>query len=170
MNNVILIGMMGCGKTTVGKLLAEKLGRELADTDVLIEEREGRTIPEIFSAEGEAYFRELELAVCKKLARRNDLVIACGGGLPLREEAIHLLKDSGTVFWLNRDPGRTYDSLDTASRPLAQAGREDFIARYDQRAPIYRRWAKHTIANPPSVKSAAVAIHAILQYEEENPS
>ena len=72
MNNVILIGMMGCGKTTVGKLLAEKLGRELADTDVLIEEREGRTIPEIFAAEGEAYFRELELAVCKKLNKSQS--------------------------------------------------------------------------------------------------
>jgi len=170
MNNIILIGMMGCGKTTVGTLLAEKLGWELADTDALIEEREGRSIPEIFAADGEGYFRELELSVCRKLARRNNLVIACGGGLPMREDCIRLLKDSGTVFWLNRDPGRTYDGLDITARPLAQGGREDFISRYEQRAPIYRRWAKHTIANAPSAKSAAVAIHAILQYEEENPS
>ena len=136
----------------------------------LIEAREGLTVEEIFATQGEDYFRSLEVGVAQGLSLRSGLIIACGGGLPLREEAIRLLKDSGTVFWLNRDPGRTYDSLDTASRPLAQAGREDFIARYDQRAPIYRRWAKHTIANPPSAKSAAVAIHAILQYEEENPS
>lgn len=170
MNNIVLIGMMGSGKTTVGRQLADWLGRELVDTDALIEEREGRSIPEIFAAEGEAYFREQELAVCRKLARRNNLVIACGGGLPMQEECIRLLKDSGTVFWLNRDPGRTYDSLDTSLRPLAQGGREAFLARYEQRAPIYRRWAKHTVANAPSAKSAAVAIRAIVQYEEENPS
>ena len=167
MNNIILIGMMGSGKTTVGRILAEVLGREAVDTDELIEAREGRSIPEIFAAAGEAYFRAQELAVCRELARRNNLVIACGGGLPMQEECIRLLKDSGTVIWLNRDPGKTYDSLDTADRPLAQSGRDAFIARYEQRAPIYRRWAKHTVANAPSAKSAAAAIRAIVQHEEE---
>ena len=168
MNNIILIGMMGCGKTTVGGLLAGMLGLELVDTDALIEEQEGRPISDIFAAEGEDYFRSLELRACKKLARRNELVIACGGGLPTQDAAIAALKDSGTVFWLNRDPGKTYDSLDTSARPLAQNGREDFLARYDRRAPIYRRWAHHVIANAPSAKSAAFAINAILQYEKEN--
>lgn len=170
MNNIILIGMMGCGKTTVGKLLAGMLNRQLVDTDALIEAQEGRTIGDIFAAEGEEYFRALELAVCKKLARRNNLVIACGGGLPLQEDAFRPLNDSGIVFWLNRDPGQTYDSLDVSARPLAQAGREAFLQRYEQRAPIYRRWAKHTVANPPSAKSAAAAIRAIMLYEEESSS
>ena len=98
------------------------------------------------------------------------VVIACGGGLPLQEDAFRPLKDSGIVFWLNRDPGQTYDSLDVSVRPLAQAGREAFLQRYEQRAPIYRRWAKHTVANPPSAKSAAAAIRAIMLYEEESPS
>lgn len=168
MDNVILIGMMGCGKTTVGGLLAKLLGRELVDTDALIEQQEGRTISDIFAAEGESYFRSLELRVCQKLARRSGLIIACGGGLPTQDAAIAALKDSGTVFWLNRDPGRTYDSLDTSARPLAQAGREDFLARYAQRAPIYRKWAHHAVANAPSAKSAASAIYAILQFEKEN--
>ena len=80
--NIVLIGMMGCGKSTVGRLLARRLGRELVDTDALIERRQGRSIPAIFASEGEEGFRALELEVCRELSGRQGLVIACGGGLP----------------------------------------------------------------------------------------
>ena len=143
--NIILIGMMGCGKSTVGALLAHRLGRELVDTDAVIEERTGRAIPDIFSADGEEGFRALELALCRELSGRSGLVIACGGGLPTQEAAIAALKENGLVFWLDRDPGETYDALDVSGRPLAQAGRQDFIDRYESRAPIYRRWADYVI-------------------------
>lgn len=166
MKNIILIGMMGCGKTTVGRLLAQALGRELADTDEVIEHREGRSISDMFTREGEAYFRGLEAALCRELARREGLVIACGGGLPLTEDCMAALKPGGTVFWLNRDPGETYDSLDTSGRPLAQGGREAFLQRYSQRAPIYRCRADFVISHAPSPQAAANAITAILQSEE----
>ena len=143
--NIVLIGMMGCGKTTVGRLLAQRLGRPLIDTDALIEQRQGRSIPDIFAQGGEKAFRALELELCRELSGRHGLVIACGGGLPLRDEAIAALKGNGVVFWLNRDPGETYDGLDVSGRPLAQAGRQDFLDRYAARAPIYRRWADHII-------------------------
>lgn len=143
--NIVLIGMMGCGKTTVGRLLAQRLECPMADTDALIEERTGRTIPDIFAADGEARFRALELELCRELAGRRGLVVACGGGLPLQDGAISALKENGLVFWLDRDPGETYDSLDVSGRPLAQAGRADFIRRYQDRAPVYRRWADHTV-------------------------
>lgn len=100
MNNLILIGMMGCGKSTVGRLAAEKLGLAFADTDERIERASGRTIPEIFASEGEEGFRARELDVSRALAREGGLVIACGGGLPTRAEAIAALKTSGVVFWL----------------------------------------------------------------------
>lgn len=145
MKNIILIGMMGCGKTTVGTLLAKQLGRKLVDTDALIVEREGRSINEIFAADGEAYFREQERRVSEELAQESDLVIACGGGLPLRSDCIGSLKESGIVFWLCRDPGQTYDTMDNSGRPLAQQGRQDFLDRFAQREPIYRRWADHVI-------------------------
>ena len=145
MKNIVLIGMMGCGKTTVGRLLARRLGRELVDTDAVIEERQGRSIPDIFARDGEAYFRALELALCQELSEQDGLVIACGGGLPLQDGAIAALKENCVVFWLNRDPGGTYDALDVSGRPLAQAGREDFVRRYQARAPIYRRWADYII-------------------------
>lgn len=163
--NIVLIGMMGCGKTTVGGLLAQRLGREPADTDALIERRQGRSIPDIFAQDGEPAFRAMELELCRELSRRRGLVIACGGGLPLQAEAIAALKENGLVFWLDRDPGETYDSLDTSGRPLAQAGREAFLRRYEQRAPTYRRWADHIISQAASPEAAARSILQILQRE-----
>lgn len=145
MKNIVLIGMMGCGKTTVGQLLSQRLNRPLVDTDALIEQRQGRSIPGIFEQDGEKYFRALELELCRELSGRKGLVIACGGGLPTQEEAIAALKENGLVFWLDRDPGETYYGLDVSGRPLAQGGREDFLARYALRSPIYRRWADYVI-------------------------
>ena len=165
MKNIILIGMMGCGKTTVGRLLAQALGRELVDTDEAIERREGRSISDIFAQDGEGRFRDLEADLCQELARREALVVACGGGLPLREGCMDALGQNGTVFWLDRDPGETYDGLDTSGRPLAQGGREAFLERYAQRRPVYSRWARHVIraADP---EGAARAILDILHSEE----
>ena len=114
MNNLILIGMMGCGKSTVGRLAAEKLGLAFVDTDERIERASGRTIPEIFASEGEEGFRARELDVSRALAREGGLVIACGGGLPTRAEAIAALKASGVVFWLSREPAVIYDTVSMA--------------------------------------------------------
>ena len=159
--NIILTGMMGCGKTTVGGLLARRLGRPLADTDLLIEARTGRSIPDLFAREGEERFRALELELCRELAEREGLIVACGGGLPLRDGAISTLKENGLVFWLDRDPGRTYDSLDVSGRPLAQSGRDGFVRRYAARAPVYRRWADHTIPCGEGPQAAERQISAI---------
>ncbi len=145
MKNIVLIGMMGCGKSTVGTMLAQQLQRKLVDTDALIVEREGRSINEIFAAEGEDYFRTLELAVSRELGEAENLVIACGGGLPLQKECITALKKNGIVFWLCRNPGETYDSMDTSDRPLARQGRQDFLDRFAAREPIYRSAADHII-------------------------
>lgn len=136
MKNIILIGMMGCGKTTVGRLLAQALGRELVDTDEAIERREGRSISDIFAQEGEPYFRDLEAALCQELAQRDGLAVACGGGLPLRDACMEGLAPGGVVFWLDRDPGETYDSLDTSGRPLAQAGGRHFCGAMNSAPPL----------------------------------
>ncbi len=165
MKNIVLIGMMGCGKTTVGRLLSERMGRALIDTDAYIEAREGRAVSAIFSREGEAYFRALELAVCREIADREDLVIACGGGLPLQDGCMRALKPGGVVFWLNPDPGRSYDTMDVSGRPLAQAGRAAFLARYAQRAPVYRRWADRVIEGELAT-AAAAADRVLATYQE----
>lgn len=159
--NIVLIGMMGCGKTTVGRLLARRLNRPLADTDALIEERQGRSIPEIFASDGEAGFRALELELCRELGGQSGLIIACGGGLPLQDGAIAALKQNGVIFWLNRDPVETYDALDVSVRPLAQAGRKDFLDRYADRAPVYRRRADYIIPCGDGPQAAEALISTI---------
>ena len=162
MKNIVLIGMMGCGKSTVGALLAQKLGLTLADTDALIEEREGRSISEIFATDGEGYFRDQELGVSEELARKQDLVIACGGGLPMKPDCIGSLKYSGTVIWLRRDPGETYDTMDASGRPLAQQGREAFLERFAQREPVYRQWADAVIEDFSSPENTLKAVLEVL--------
>ena len=144
-DNVVLIGMMGCGKTTVGGLLAKKLGFTFVDTDQYIEAALGRSIPDLFASEGEDYFRARELEAARDLARRKGQVIACGGGLPTRAAAIAALKEGGTVLFLRRDPGEIYDNVSMGGRPLGQQGRAAFLERYAAREPIYLDWADHVI-------------------------
>lgn len=158
MNNIVLIGMMGCGKTTCGRLLAQRLGRELVDTDALIVHREGRSIADIFATDGEHHFRALEESAARELAERDGLVIACGGGLPLRPEAMGPLKASGRVVFLCRDPGQTYDTVPMDARPLGQGGREAFLARFRDREPVYRGYADLVVTDFSSPEATVQAI------------
>ena len=160
--NIVLTGMMGCGKTTVGRLLSARLGRPLVDTDALIEEREGRSIPQIFAQSGEDWFRRAEQAAAEDVARRTGLIVACGGGLHLRDAAIAHLRASGTVLFLARDPGEIYDAGGLEDRPLAQEGRAAFLARFAQREPVYRRWAHHVITDFSSPEETMNAILEVL--------
>ena len=161
--NIVLIGMMGCGKSTVGTLLARALDREPVDTDPLIEEREGRSIPDIFAAEGEGYFRDRELEISQELAARSGLIVACGGGLPLRQDCMAALKGSGTVFFINRDPGVIYDTVSMKHRPLGQGEREDFLERFARREPVYRQWADYVIEGHSEAAEAAQRILEVLK-------
>ena len=95
-----------------------------------------------------------------KLAREEGLVIACGGGLPMREKSIAPLKQRGTVIWLRRDPGESYDGMECSGRPLAQQGREDFLNRFALREPVYRRWADLTVEE---FSSPEATVNAILE-------
>lgn len=139
-NSVILIGYMGCGKSTVGQRLAGLLDWSFLDTDAWIEEKEGMTIKEIFAAQGEAYFRDLETFCLKeftgnkkiqqKLVERElnekktvskGCVFSVGGGLPVREENRELLKEMGQVIYLKASPDTIYERLKSdTTRPLLQ--------------------------------------------------
>lgn len=123
MKNIILVGYMGCGKTTVGKTLAELMRYKFTDTDELIEAQEGRSISDIFAKDGEQKFRAMETALLKKMLRdkRRGLVIATGGGMPVREENRPLLKKLGTVVYMRVKSETVYERIkgDT-TRPLLQ--------------------------------------------------
>lgn len=122
MRNVILIGFMGSGKTTVGLKLSYRLRRTVIDTDKEIEREEKRSISDIFAADGEQYFRDRETAILKKmLENTNNQIISVGGGLPLREENRKLLHELGQVFYLCASAETIYGRLkNDTTRPLLQ--------------------------------------------------
>lgn len=165
MKNIILTGMMGCGKSTCARLLGKALGRPVIDTDDLVEEKAGMSISDMFDKYGEAYMRDLETQVCRELGQQENLIIATGGGLPLREENRNYLRENGLVVFLNRDPGEIYDSMDASGRPLAQQGREAFLSRFSQREPIYRAFS-HVVVEDFS--SPHVTVKTILDKLEDH--
>lgn len=158
MKSIALSGMMGSGKTTCGRLLAQRLGREFVDTDAVIVERAGMPIAEIFSTRGETAFRDLESDLCRELADRDDAVIATGGGMVLRPENVAALKQRGVVVFLNRPVGEIFDSTSMAGRPLAQDGREAFLQRFARREPIYRSAADVEITDFSSAEATVAEI------------
>ena len=139
-NHVILVGFMGAGKSSVGRLLARRLGRCFVETDDMIASREGRSISEIFRREGEARFRELEAEAVEALRLKSGEVIATGGGLPCREQRMETLRALGTVVWLRGDLAELVARARRAgARPMLH-GRtpEEIEALYRSREPYYR--------------------------------
>lgn len=142
MGNIVLIGMPGTGKSLIGKLLAELTGKTLQDTDAKIEEEAKMTIPEIFEKEGEAGFRDRESAVCKKLGKERNLIIATGGGAILRPENVDALRQNGTLVHITR----SIDKLPTRGRPLSK-NIEALKKMEAQRMPLYKAAADITFHN-----------------------
>jgi len=140
MKNIYLVGFMGTGKTTVGKLLAKKLRKEFAELDELIEKKEQRKITDIFSQSGETYFRQLENDLLKKISTQSNLVVSCGGGLMCNKNNIQILKNSGIVFNLEASSATIYKrTKDFAHRPLlnVQDPLMDIENLLQQRKPYY---------------------------------
>ncbi len=127
--NIILIGFMGCGKTTVGLRLSYKLRTPVEDTDKLIEAKEGRAIKDIFATDGEAAFREMETKMLQEISKRSyGRILSVGGGTPVREENRTLLKKCGTVIYLRAKAETIYERLkNDTTRPLLQC--EDPLSR-----------------------------------------
>lgn len=157
MQNIILVGMPGCGKTTVGQQLAQELGKKFVDADQALEETTGRRITDILPSQGEAAFRALETQTLSDLGKQSGLVIATGGGCVTREENYDLLHQNGTVFWLTRE----LNKLPTQGRPLSR----DLGQMYARREPMYRRFADAAVSNDGSVEQT---VREIRRIWEEN--
>lgn len=162
MKNIVLIGMPGCGKTTLGRLLAVKLGRPFFDADEVLETREGRTVGELF-AESEAAFRRAEARTVKYLAEQNSAVIATGGGVvkdPLNMEA---LKANGTIIFIDRSPEKIISCIQAGGRPLLASGTERIHALYEERISLYRKYCVHTVSNERTEDEALDALVALYE-------
>ncbi len=151
--NLVLVGMPACGKTTVGQLLAKRLGKTFIDTDEEIVKREGRTIPDIFK-EGEPTFRDIESAVIRDVAAKQGAVISTGGGAVLRQENVALLKENGRLYFLDRPLEQL---VATADRPLS-SDRESLERRYRERYTIYCGCCDCHITQTATPEQAAAAI------------
>ena len=164
-DNIVLIGMMGSGKSTIGKLLADEMNFEFVDSDSLIEEREGKLIAEIFAHHGEEHFRRIESQVLMELIRRERCVIACGGGVVEHPRNRWLLKGAENVFYLDARPHILYERISgDESRPKLSTY-EEFEKLYMERRGKYVFSSKCAIRadrNPIEV------VHDIMRRVYEN--
>jgi shikimate kinase len=169
-DNVILVGFMGAGKSSVGRILATRLGRCFVETDEMITATEGRPIPEIFAEKGEARFRALEDEAVRLLALKRGDVIATGGGLPCGAGRAEALRAIGTVVWLSGDFGTLYErALRGGDRPmLSGKSREQAEALYVGRKPFYAKAdlaVDTTDLNPDQVAARVAAALAERQRQ-----
>ena len=157
MKNIVLIGMPGSGKSTIGKLLAEKTGRSFADADDEIIKLAGKSIPAIFEQDGEDAFRDLETKVLTELGKQSGLIIATGGGCVTKERNYPLLHQNGEIFWIQR----SIHDLPADGRPLSLRG--DLQEMYRGRKPQYDRFKDWIIGNDRQPEDAANWILHIVE-------
>jgi len=148
--NIVLMGYRGTGKSTVGRLLAARLGRELVSTDAEIIKRAQRSIPEIVAQRGWEHFRDLESDICREFASRDQLVIDTGGGAILRVQNVEALKKNGTLFWLTASVETIAKRIGSNNQRPSLTGTKSFVDEIQdvlrERTPKYQAAADHSIA------------------------
>ena len=163
-DNISLIGFMGSGKTTIGKMLANRIDYPFFDLDRIIELSEVKTINEIFKSSGEAYFREIESKVIKKVYSNTECIFACGGGVVLRRENMMIIRENSIVVYLEISTREAqYRLKKTSDRPLIESGNRSkkIIDLFEDRSHLYKKYADITIHNEGS--SAGSTITDILK-------
>jgi len=169
--NIVLIGYRGTGKSSVGKLLAERSGRTLISTDAEVVRRAGRSIPEIVTQHGWDHFRDLESEVCRDLAGQDQLIIDTGGGAILRQDNVDHLKAKGIVLWLTAEVPTISRRIGGDTQRPSLTGAKSFVEEIEEvlreRTPTYRAAADHTLATDrKTVVEIADAIQALLQTSQ----
>ena len=167
-SNIVLIGFMGCGKSSIGRRLATRLGFGFQDSDELISTGAGMSISDIFALEGEERFREMETTELEKLTGASGIVLATGGGAILRAENRELLHRIGLVVWLHADPSILFERASRSrKRPLLEVEnpRSTFNALLDSRMPVYQDTADLKV--DASGLSHEQTVELILRLTEE---
>lgn len=159
--NIVLIGLPGCGKSTIGKKLAVRLKIDFCDLDEYIEQKERLTISELFKL-GEEKFRQIETAAVFEKSKSCPQIIATGGGVVLNYNNIKALQENGIIFFINRPLAQIASDLDISNRPLLQQGREQIYSLYAERIELYKNYSDFEISNSGEVEQAVAEIIGIL--------
>lgn len=163
--NIVIIGMPGSGKTTIGLLVSKKLNRKFIDMDEFIAQKENMTITDMFAI-GEKYFRNAETECARELSRENSAVIAAGGGIVRRKENINYLKQSSIIVFLNRPLKNIISDIDIKSRPLLKNNSDAIYKLYNERIHLYKECGDIEIINDKTkdetANSIAAAAHKLM--------
>lgn len=168
--NIVLTGIMGCGKTSIGIAISYKLKMPVVDMDKIIERTSKMTINEIFEKHGEEYFRNLETEIAKRLSNLNGYIISTGGGVVLRKENMDYLSKTGYVIYINRTPDDIVKSVKTENRPLLASGADKLYQIYEERHSLYTKYSDITVNNNADFnRGVENVLYAIdLLKEEQN--
>lgn len=161
MKNIVLIGMMGCGKTTIARMLSQRLERSCVDIDDYIEKKYQMTIPEMFAI-SEEYFREREAVCCQEIGQLDNCIISTGGGVIKNHQNIVALKQNGIVIYIDRPVENIYKDIDIKGRPLLQEGLEKLSLLYQERHSLYLKECDLHIQNTSSLEDVLDKIIAAI--------
>ena len=144
--NVVLIGMPGCGKSTIGEIIANDLNYDFYDMDVYIEEIAGKSIPELFQ-EGESIFREWETRACRELSEKDNMIIASGGGVVKKSINMEIMKEKSIIIFIDRPPEEIIKDVNVSTRPLLKDGTDKVYDLYEERYELYKKAADIIVVN-----------------------
>lgn len=161
--NIVLIGMPGCGKTTIGKLVADKLNIGFCDIDQYIEVKAQQCIPDIFKNDGEVYFRKLESEAVEEVSKYRGSVISTGGGVVKFHKNMEILNKSGIIIFVNRALENVIADIQTDGRPLLKDGKERLYKLYKERIDLYKKYCDYEVINDDSIESMVEKIIEIVR-------
>lgn len=160
-NIILLIGMPGCGKSTIGEELANKINYDFCDMDKYIEEISNSTVKELFNI-SEEYFRDYETLACKELSNKSKIIISSGGGVIKRKKNIDFFKDKGIIIFIDRPIENILKDVDTSSRPLLSDGKSKLYNLYSERYNLYNNYCEIKIVNDTTIEETIDKIIKII--------
>lgn len=163
-SRIVLIGMPGSGKTTIGKILAKQLKIKFYDMDDYIQEMTSKTIAELFE-KGEDYFRNIETQACRELSEKNNILISTGGGVIKKKENIDILKQDSIIIFLNRSVENILQDVDVSKRPLLKDGKEKVLNLYKERYELYKEAADKIVINNGTINDVIHELKEIVALQ-----
>ena len=161
-NKIVIIGMPGCGKTTISKILEKELNFKLYDVDEYIQDKTSKTISELFE-KGEDYFRDIETEACIDLSKKKNILIATGGGVVKRKENIDCFRNESLIIFIDRPVECILKDVDVSKRPLLKDGKEKVLKLYEERYALYKEYADFIVVNDSDLKSTVSKIKEIIR-------